>query len=273
VYAAVGRAASRVSTDVAGLLRTSENEQACLIQRLQRSIAITAKTTGSALNAPAMVPHRPDDRRRLERIAAHVAAASELPAVPEGRLPGALSGGCGERDPESAFSGRLAKGVTPLVPRSTLPQYDPPGADALGLSPEEISQFRELGYVIKRGLIPQDVLQPFSELWWSMPPVMTAELQRDDPNSWINPGRRWPTDEKAQMAEQEKWGVEPNWMGGTPWPSPNDKGRDGANPGERVGRLPHKLTGGGEQASRSHNVWRWCASSLLAAHYLCEQTL
>ena len=201
---------------------------------------------------------RPD--RRLERIATHVVAAGEA-QVPEGRLPGSLSGGWGERDPESAFSGRLARGVKPLAPRSTLPEYDPPGADRIGLSPEEISQFRELGYLIKRGLIPQDALQPFSELWWSMPPVTTAGLKRDDPSSWVNPGLRWPVDEKAQLAEQQRWGIEPNWMGGAPWPSPNDPRRDGANMRERVGRLPHKLTGGGEQASKSHNVWRWCASS------------
>ena len=202
---------------------------------------------------------RPD--RRLGRIAAHVVAAGEAAHVPEGRLPGSLSGGWGERDPESAFSGRLARGVKPIAPRSTLPEYDPPGADRIGLSPEEISQFRELGYLIKRGLIPQDVLQPFSELWWSMPPVTTAGLMRDEPSSWINPGLRWPVDEQAQLAEQHKWGIQPNWMGGAPWPSPNDQRRDGANMGERVGRLPHKLTGGGEKASNFHNVWRWCAST------------
>ena len=102
--------------------------------------------------------------------------------------------------------------------------------------------------IIKRGLIPQEALAPFDELWWEQPAVTAAGVRRDDPTTWRAPGERWPADEPAQMAEQEKWGVEPNWMGHSPWPSTNDAVREGANVGERVGRLAHKLTG---------DTWRW----------------
>ena len=57
-------------------------------------------------------------------------------------------------DPESAFG---TKTKAAHAPRPSTPDLDPPGADQLGLSPEEIAQFREQGYIIKRGLIPPEV--------------------------------------------------------------------------------------------------------------------
>mgnify|MGYP002635163377 CR=1 FL=1 len=64
-------------------------------------------------------------------------------------------------DPESAF-GTKTKGVHP--PRPSTRELDPPGASQIRLTPEEIAQFREQGYIIKRGLIPPEVFEPFHEM-------------------------------------------------------------------------------------------------------------
>ena len=61
-------------------------------------------------------------------------------------------------DPESAFG---TKQEAVHLPTPTHRDLDPPGSDKLGLSPEEIIQFREKGYVIKRGLIPKATFSPF----------------------------------------------------------------------------------------------------------------
>ncbi len=144
------------------------------------------------------------------------------------------------RDPESAFG---TKEPARLAPRSITRDLDPPGAEALGLSPEEIVQFREQGYVIKRGLIDPALFQPFLDLWWQQPPVRAAALDPDDRSTWRAPGRFWPA--------ENRWGTPDNWMGRSPWPSV-DVERAGAELGERVGRLPHKLT-----KDVSNDVWRW----------------
>ena len=143
-------------------------------------------------------------------------------------------------DAESSFNTRQ-----PALhsPRPTTPDLDPPGADKLGLTTEEIDQFREFGYVIKRGLIPTEVLSSIIDLWWQQPPVLAAKMQRDDPGTWVFPGRHWPKD--------NRWGLAKNWMGSGPWPTP-DEPRAGADIGERVGRLPHKLT-----RDITNDVWRW----------------
>ena len=67
------------------------------------------------------------------------------------------------KDPEAAFS---TKQPPAHPPRPTTPDLDPPGADTLGLTKAEISQFRELGFVIKRGLIPPQTFDPIIDLWW-----------------------------------------------------------------------------------------------------------
>ncbi|MDE0193886.1 MAG: phytanoyl-CoA dioxygenase family protein, partial [Gammaproteobacteria bacterium] len=60
---------------------------------------------------------------------------------------------------------------------------------------------------------------------------------------WRAPGEHWP--------KENRWGLADNWMGGGTWPSPEDE-RPGATVGERVGRLPYKLT-----RDMSNDVWRW----------------
>ena len=144
------------------------------------------------------------------------------------------------RDPEAAFG---TKQPPVLLPRPSLSEADPQGAETLGLSGEEAIQFREQGFVIKRGLISTDVFRPFLDLWWRQPPVIAANMTPADPDSWVSPGDRWP--------EENRWSLAKNWMGRGAWPTPEDE-RRGAAVGERVGRLPHKLT-----RDLSNDVWRW----------------
>lgn len=144
------------------------------------------------------------------------------------------------RDPETAFG---SKQPAVRLPHPSTPDLDPPGADLLGLTAEEVAQFRKSGFVIKRGLIPPRDFLPFINLWWQQPPVVGAKLSRDDPGSWVSPGKHWP--------EDNRWALASDWMGGGVWPSAEDD-RPGATVGERVGRLPHKLT-----KDISNDVWRW----------------
>ena len=144
------------------------------------------------------------------------------------------------KDPESAFFSETAPAHRPLP---LTPDLDPPGADRLGLSAEEIEQFRTQGYVIKRGLIPSADLAPFRELWWKQPPVVRAGVRREDPATWLDPGGRWTL--------ENRWDLAHDWMGGSPWPSPEDE-RPGATVGERVGRLAHRLS-----RDAVNDVWRW----------------
>jgi hypothetical protein len=143
-------------------------------------------------------------------------------------------------DPEDSFR---AAGPPDHSPLPTSPDLDPKGADKIGLSPAEIDQFRELGFVIKRGLIPPDDFAATIDFWWQQPPVTVANMIQHDPGTWLSPGRFWPSD--------NRWGLAHNWMGNNPWPSPDDP-RPGANPSERVGRLPFKLT-----RDHTEDVWRW----------------
>lgn len=143
-------------------------------------------------------------------------------------------------DPEAAFGTSSPARHSPLP---TTPDFDPVGADKIGLSPAEIDQFRELGFVIKRGLIPPDEFSPILDFWWQQPPATIANMVPNDPGTWVSPGRFWPGD--------NRWGLTDNWMGNQPWPGPDDP-RPGASQGERVGRLPFKLT-----QDRAEDVWRW----------------
>jgi len=122
-------------------------------------------------------------------------------------------------------------------------ELDPPGADRLGLTAEEARQFREKGFVIKRGLFSEDEFRPFIDLWWQQPPVVTAKMSQDDPDTWEAPGKHWPRD--------NRWGLADDWMGASSWPDLAQE-RPGATTGERIGRLPYKLT-----RDLSNDVWRW----------------
>ena len=143
-------------------------------------------------------------------------------------------------DPEGSFH---TKQPPMHLPRPTTADLDPPGAEKLGLTIEEIDQFRKFGFVIKRGLIPCESFCTYIDLWWQQPPILTAKMSRDDPGTWVSPGRHWPKD--------NRWGLANDWMGSSPWPAP-DELRVGADIGERVGRLPYKLT-----RDIGNDVWRW----------------
>ena len=65
-------------------------------------------------------------------------------------------------DPEAAFvtSAKAAHG-----PRPTTPDLDPAGADRIGFTPAEAEQFREFGFVIKRGLVDVKHCAPLIDFW------------------------------------------------------------------------------------------------------------
>ena len=144
------------------------------------------------------------------------------------------------KDPESAF-GTLVEPALSSAP--TLRELDPEGSDKLGLSRAEVESFRETGYLIKRGLVPAELFVPIMDLWWRQPPILEANVSRQNPESWVGPGRFWP--------EENRWSLGQDWMGEFDWPWPDDL-RLGAEKGERVGRLPHKLTN-----DIANDVWRW----------------
>ena len=144
------------------------------------------------------------------------------------------------KDPESAFGTAEAPNFDPV---STPRELDPPGSNKIGLTTHEIESFREKGYLIKRDLVSRELFSPILDLYWQQPPVLEAKMTRDNPESWIAPGRYWP--------EENRWSLAKNWMGDANWPSPEDA-RVGADIGERVGRLPHKLT-----KDIANDVWRW----------------
>jgi hypothetical protein len=75
-------------------------------------------------------------------------------------------------------------------------------------------------FIVKRGLIPREELQPFIDLWWEQPPVRAAGLSPDDTSGWLEPGTHWP---KAQ-----RWATSKNWLGDQPWPEPEDERPAGA---------------------------------------------
>jgi hypothetical protein len=58
-----------------------------------------------------------------------------------------------------------------------------------------IEQFKTLGFVVKRGLIPRETLQPWVDKLWQTVDEQTdlfnATLSRDDPSTWHDVGERW----------------------------------------------------------------------------------
>ena len=143
-------------------------------------------------------------------------------------------------DPESAMG---TKSPSTLAALPTMRVDDPVGAHQCGLSPEEIEQFRRDGYLIKRDLVPGELFRPILDLWWQQPPVTESGVIREQPETWVSPGDRW-------LSENRR-GLTYNWMGENLWPGPEDA-RPGATVGDRVGRLPYKLT-----RDRTNDVWRW----------------
>jgi hypothetical protein len=81
-----------------------------------------------------------------------------------------------------------------VPPRAITPaDYPTAGEHTDSLTPDEAAHFREHGWLIKRGLIPQDKLLPFVDQVWDA--VADAGVDRADPATWIDPaaGDAWPT--------------------------------------------------------------------------------
>ena len=97
------------------------------------------------------------------------------------------------KDPESAF-GTPSESVR--EPVSTPAEMDPIGSDKIGLSSPEIECFREKGYLIKRGLIPPELFSPIMDLWWKQAPITLANLDPNEPESWVSPGKYWPEENR-----------------------------------------------------------------------------
>ena len=126
---------------------------------LGRCVLCLGRQLGKAKNLLQHATMQAPAARRLSSTARHLCAgtAEAVPVELEDakRLSGARTGALGERDPESAFGVATPDGVELLAPLSTLRNMDPPGADELGLSPEEIAHFREHG--CKTLLLPVEV--------------------------------------------------------------------------------------------------------------------
>lgn len=76
----------------------------------------------------------------------------------------------------------------PIAPLVHDRDRDPPGAQALGLTPQEVRFFKRHGYLIKRGVVKVAELAPFVEEFWQT--VVPPCVDRSDPSSWVDPGTR-----------------------------------------------------------------------------------
>ena len=57
------------------------------------------------------------------------------------------------------------------------------------LTAGDASHFKQHGFIVKRGLIPAEVLRPWLDRIWQTPP---PGVSREDPSTWADPGERWP---------------------------------------------------------------------------------
>lgn len=76
---------------------------------------------------------------------------------------------------------------TPAL-RSHGPADDPPGADRPGLTAAEIEFFKVNGFLVKRRLIPPEVLLPFVDEFWA---TLRGPFDRSDPATFKDAGQRW----------------------------------------------------------------------------------
>ena len=63
------------------------------------------------------------------------------------------------------------------------------------LTLEEIEQFKTLGFIVKRGLIPKQTLTPWVDHFWQTAhernDLFAGALKRDDPDTWQDVADRW----------------------------------------------------------------------------------
>lgn len=77
---------------------------------------------------------------------------------------------------------------TELRLRTHTPADDPPGADQAGLTAEEVEFFKVNGFLVKRRLIPSEVLLPFVEEFWD---TLRGPFNRTDPATYRDAGKKW----------------------------------------------------------------------------------
>ena len=110
------------------------------------------------------------------------------------RILGALrSPASGESESSNTYGHRidgLDDGGPTLLPEPMDPAADPQGAGEVGLSDAEIAHFKEHGYVVKRGLLAPETLQPFVEQLWQRVPAGCG-VSAAEPATWIDAGARW----------------------------------------------------------------------------------
>ena len=64
-----------------------------------------------------------------------------------------------------------------------------PETDNPVLTTGDVSHFKQRGFIVKRGLIPAEVLRPWLDRLWQTPP---RGVSREDPSTWADPGEHWP---------------------------------------------------------------------------------
>ena len=95
----------------------------------------------------------------------------------------------GQRQPAAAAQQASAAQQTghPEL-RVHTPEDDPPGADRPGLTREEIDFFKMNGYLVKRQLLPSQLLLPFVDEFWA---TLSGPFDRTDPATYRDAGTKW----------------------------------------------------------------------------------
>lgn len=116
---------------------------------------------------------RPDARvRRLAAIAAALRPSLAAPAGSDARKLGA--------------DGEPVQRAVPLTKDD-----DPEGADRVGLTQAEVEYFKANGFLVKRDLLPKDVLRPQVDRIWSTLAAEQPSVSRADSAALVDPHSHW----------------------------------------------------------------------------------
>jgi hypothetical protein len=107
--------------------------------------------------------------RRVRALAAHLTGSAE-----------------NEKPPAAPLRG---EGL-PFEPLVHAADDSLPGAFGIELTPEEIVQFKEEGWIVKRGLIPKEELTPWVHRSWDKVEGVVPFLDRNNPETWLDPAER-----------------------------------------------------------------------------------
>jgi hypothetical protein len=126
--------------------------------------------------------------RRTRVLAAHLAGAASNEASdarPKAASDTTIAG-------EVSARNRLRDGtILPFEPIVHGVADSLPGAFGIELTPEEIAQFKEQGWIVKRSLIPKGTLRPWADAAWDKVEGVVPFLDRRDPRTWLDPAKRW----------------------------------------------------------------------------------